>query len=436
MKKILCVSLLLSLSLSSCKTSERIDITLHLNGGTINNKETLVLSPKELQRLDEYPKLYGKIFSSYYYDPYFSNRFDGDFNITKSIDLYAKYCDDIFEYKLENNTYSIIGINGDIFSSVEIPDYIENVYVSKVTKESLKNLTINNLFMKSIEVIEKDAFINSSINYLEIGDKIKKIEYGAFRKLKNLRAVKIDENSYYSATNNVILEKLKGDERIIIGNYGYDKSMFNEDQLSTIDIVGIAPYSFSNLYFYDAKLESKGYTFYIPSTVSEISESAFEDCNVYCYNEEEQIKIQLGFFFFDNVEKINKNAFANSAVTLVKYEIQKIEEAGEIKFIPSETGIELLGEGAFENTELKKIIIPRTVTKIEKNCFFSCDLLTEVYYEGTEEEFKNIVIEEGNEVIHNAKKYYYSKDYEPGRWYYHCDPNSKIPYLGSTVIYE
>ena len=272
---------------------------------------------------------------------------------------------------------------------------------------------------------------------MEIGNQIKKIEYGAFRKVKNLRAVKIDENSHYSAVNNVILEKLPGDERVIIGNYGYDKSMFNEDQLSTVDIVSIAPYSFSNLYVYNDKLDIKGYTFYIPSTVSEISESAFEDCNVYCYNDDEQIKIQLGFFFFDNIEIIHKNAFANSAVTLVKYEIQKVVRDNVVKFVPSETGIETFGEGAFQNTELKKIILPKTLKKIEKNCFYSCDVLTEIYYEGSPEEYKKIIIEEeGNEALLNANVHYYSETKEIGRWYYECDASSKIPYLGTPTFYK
>ena len=437
MKKMLCISLLLSLTLSACEISNRVDITLHLNGGTINNKDTLVLSLRDFKRLNEYPKLHGKIFSSYYYDQYFSQRFEGNYEITKSIDLYAKYYDDIFEYQLEDNTYSITKVVDDIYSSITVPDYIENTYVKKIKKEAIKNITVNKLFLRNIEEIEKDAFINSSINYLEIGNQIKKIEYGAFRKVKNLRAVKIDENSHYSAVNNVILEKLPGDERVIIGNYGYDKSMFNEDQLSTVDIVSIAPYSFSNLYVYNDKLNIKGYTFYIPSTVSEISESAFEDCNVYCYNDDEQIKIQLGFFFFDNIEIIHKNAFANSAVTLVKYEIQKVVRDNVVKFVPSETGIETFGEGAFQNTELKKIILPKTLKKIEKNCFYSCDVLTEIYYEGSPEEYKKIIIEEeGNEALLNANVYYYSETKEIGRWYYECDPNSKIPYLGTPTFYK
>lgn len=434
MKKLVNLVLLLSLALTSCQKENELTITLHLNGGTINNSETLKLSLKQFKKLDKYPIFNGKIFSSYYFDAYFTYRYDGNLDITESIDLYAKYYDDIFDYELVNGTYTIKKVEESTYNIVTVPDYIENKKVDTLKKESLRNIEAKQVILKSIETIEKDAFLNSEINYLEISDSIKKIEYGAFRNVKQLKAVNIKENPYYSAVNNVILERLEDDNRIIIGNYGYDKSMFNEEIVSTVNVVGIAPYSYSNIYIYDKDVSTKGFTYYVPSTMTEVGESAFENCKVYCYNDDEKIKVQLGTFFFRHMRKIGKNAFKDSSLSIVKYEINKIDDD---TYVPCSSGIEEFEEGAFQNLDdITRIIIPKTLKKIGLNCFYDCDNLKEVFYEGTKEEYEKIEIAAGNDVILNARTRFYSRNEAKGCWYYHCSKGAKAPYLGTIMLYD
>ena len=63
-------------------------------------------------------------------------------------------------------------------------------------------------------------------------------------------------------------------------------------------------------------------------------------------------------------------------------------------------------------TSLKTIYIPKTVTNILDYSFTRCTALTDVYYEGTEEEWGQITIgneENANDSILNATIHFDSK---------------------------
>lgn len=71
--------------------------------------------------------------------------------------------------------------------------------------------------------------------------------------------------------------------------------------------------------------------------------------------------------------------------------------------IPSK--VVYIGKHAFRYcTNLNTIIIPRSVNNIAYCTFFNCSNLTTVYYEGTEEEWNAITIDDGNDELINATK--------------------------------
>ncbi len=75
--------------------------------------------------------------------------------------------------------------------------------------------------------------------------------------------------------------------------------------------------------------------------------------------------------------------------------------------IPQDVGI--IKESAFAScSALSTVIIPKSVTDIEMAAFADCDSLKEVYYTGTEEDWKNNVwiSPNTNDVILNAEKHY------------------------------
>lgn len=121
----------------------------------------------------------------------------------------------------------------------------------------------------------------------------------------------------------------------------------------------------------------------IPDTVITIGHYAFCGCDL------EEIN------FGSKVNKITDNAFSNCA------------KLTELKLPPN---LKEIGENAFSSChELKVIKIPDSVTMISENAFKLCDALTDVFYEGTEEEWNQIDSLQDCEELKNATIHYNSK---------------------------
>lgn len=59
-----------------------------------------------------------------------------------------------------------------------------------------------------------------------------------------------------------------------------------------------------------------------------------------------------------------------------------------------------IGEGAFQgNMWIESVYIPVNIVRIQKNAFNGCNSISSISYAGTEEQWKQIVIELGNEVL-------------------------------------
>ena len=73
-------------------------------------------------------------------------------------------------------------------------------------------------------------------------------------------------------------------------------------------------------------------------------------------------------------------------------------------------GVTAIGEFAFYNcANLEYIILPKSVTRIDEKAFSGCTKLAKIYYEGSEEDFAEIIIntdDGSNENLTNAEIYY------------------------------
>ena len=69
---------------------------------------------------------------------------------------------------------------------------------------------------------------------------------------------------------------------------------------------------------------------------------------------------------------------------------------GEVMWVPGQLmGFDVIaiGDGAFKspkNGSLKKVFLPRTLKSIGKDVFSGCEELSDIYYQGSEEEFSKI----------------------------------------------
>ena len=70
-----------------------------------------------------------------------------------------------------------------------------------------------------------------------------------------------------------------------------------------------------------------------------------------------------------------------------------------------------IGNGVFYNcSNLNKIIISNSVKSIGDNAFFWCSALKDVYYIGSKEEWKNVIISKGNSWLSESATIHYSSN--------------------------
>lgn len=71
-----------------------------------------------------------------------------------------------------------------------------------------------------------------------------------------------------------------------------------------------------------------------------------------------------------------------------------------------------IDSSAFAGEALTSVSFPNTIEEIGRRAFNGCTSLTDVYYDGTEEEWNNVSISTGNDPIENAAKHFNQSDVE------------------------
>lgn len=136
---------------------------------------------------------------------------------------------------------------------------------------------------------------------------------------------------------------------------------------------------------------------YIPDTIKEIGKEAF---NIYYYNnslEEVHVRdinawLKIDFQYLDEYKDNMVEGYDISSNPLyVAKKLYVEDEIVEELYIPE--GIENIKKGAFYGClSIKSVHIPKSVKFIDSQAFGYCRNITDVYYDGTEEEWENIQI--------------------------------------------
>jgi len=163
----------------------------------------------------------------------------------------------------------------------------------------------------------------------------------------------------------------------------------------------------------------------IPDGVKTIGDGAFGDCSE-----------MLEGIIPDSVENFGERVFKDceSLVTVkipdhfTKIPAGTFDYCEDLYDVVIPEGVTEIGESAFnECVDIVSLNIPKSLTKVGEYAFYCCEELQDIYYEGTEEDWKKISIAEHNEKFRNAEIHYSSKveEYTPA-----------IPDETSSTIYN
>ena len=292
-----------------------------------------------------------------------------------------KYSNDSAGVLLNKDQTVLIRAPGALSGEYYVPGSVTRIGNSAFCDcNNLTSITIP----ASVTNIGNSAFWGCrSLTEITIPASVTDIGHSAFDVCSNLTGIWVDGNNpnYSSDSAGVLLNK---DQTVLIRAPGALSGEYYVP--GSVTVIGSSAFSICE------SLTSVT----IPDGVTDFYEHAFSDCSSLT-----NINIP------DGVTSIGYGVFWGcSSLTSVK--------------IPN--SVTTIGFLAFSDcSSLTKINIPESVTSIDEFAFEGCSRLTDVYYGGTEEQWTQINIYEGNESLTNATIHHNTRsvsDVSVGSWQY------------------
>ncbi len=141
----------------------------------------------------------------------------------------------------------------------------------------------------------------------------------------------------------------------------------------------------------------------IPNSVTNIGDSAFSGCSGLTDITIPDSVTSIGESAFSECSSLN-NITIPSGIYVISY--RTFRECDSLTTVTIKEGVLIIGAEAFEGcSSLSKIIMPQSVNSIYNNAFKDCYKLSEVRYCGTEDDWKNVSLENGNTAITSVIMY-------------------------------
>ena len=301
-------------------------------------------------------------------------------------------------------------------TSIIIPDSVSSIgsYMFYYCYK-LKSITIPD----SVTSIGPYAFYScSNLTSVTIPNSVISIGEYAFSKCTSLTTARISDSVTNSDSVTAIgdyafydCEKLTS---AIIGNgvTSIGEWAFHDCEKLTSLIIGNGVTIIGDNAFWNCKSLTK---VTIPYSVTSIGEWVFKDCDKLTI-----IEVDKNNNYYTNDEY--GVLFNKEKTLLIQYPV-----GNERKEYIVPDGVTTIDDWAFSSCDrIKSVTIPNTVTRIEWYTFDSCYNLTDLYYIGSEEQWKRVFIWSGNDCLLNATTHFAVNGHIFGDWYKENEPTCTV----------
>jgi hypothetical protein len=239
-----------------------------------------------------------------------------------------------------------------------------------------------------------------NLSKVSISNTVNEIGYGVFRNCNKLTSLTIPES--VNTVDGSTFADCSGLKNIVVNennNYFSSKNGNLYNKTKTI-LIKYAPAKTDKYYKND-------------NSLTEIGNNAFENAK---YLEEAALTNSItiiGSYAFDNCKKLNKIKLPSN-ITIIPEAVFRYCSNLESITIPEK--INHIKSWAFVGcTRLKSIILPKSIERIVGSVFYECNNLKNVYFEGTKQEWYQLVlnVSSNNSCLTDAKIHYNSKGPKP-----------------------
>ncbi len=355
----------------------------------------------------------------------------------------------------DKKSYSITGIGSCTDTDVIIPSTYEGLPVTSIGDYAFRDrTTITSITIPdSVTSISNYAFYYcSSLTSITIPDSVTSIGREAFYRCSSLTSITIPDS--VTSIGNYAFEDCSSltsitipDSVTSIGSAAFSGCSKLTSITIPDSVTSIGDYAFSgcssltSITILDGVLSLGNYAFKdctsltsitIPDSVTSIG--GFSGCTSLTSITIPDGVLSLGNYAFEGCSKLTSITIPDSVTSIGNYAFYKCSSLTSITIPDSVTsignhafyncssllnftipeGVTSIGRYAFYGcSKLTSITIPEGVTSINSQAFYKCSSLTDVYYTGTEEQWKAITIGSSNTPLTNATIHYeYGKEPE------------------------
>ena len=259
----------------------------------------------------------------------------------------------------------------------------------------------------SVTSIGEGAFNNcTSLKSMVIGKGVESLVVDTIISLTSITSFTVDENNkFYSSDKYGVLYNKDKTELIRYPSENKRSAFIIPDSVTSIGSYAFAYCdNLTSVTIGDSVTNIGSYAFYgcsltsvtIPDSVTNISERAFMYCMSLTSITIGDSVTSIGSYAFADCDRLTSVTIPDSVTRIGKYAFYHCDRLTSVTIPDSVTRIS--SYAFYSCGSLASITIPDSVTSIGEWAFLCCNSLTDVYYTGTEAQWKKISIESSNDL--------------------------------------